>query len=60
MTECHFQEKPTQSPTLNEAKEQRRKVLDGVFQRRRLTYKRYNLRKIQAYYQHRNNAPDED
>jgi len=55
-----FQEKSPPANTVNAAKEKRRKVLDGVFQRRRLTYKRYNLRKIQAYYQHCNNAPDVD
>ncbi len=60
MTEYHFQEKPVPANSVNAAKEQRRKVLDGVFQRRRLIYQRNNLRQVLAHSQHRNNAPDED
>jgi hypothetical protein len=39
----HFQ--PLTPQTVNEAKAQRRKVLDGVFERRKLIYKNY-IRKL--------------
>lgn len=59
MTEYHFQEKPATIPSVNEAKVKRRKVLDGVFQRRKLIYK-HTLRKSLAYYQSHKNSPDCD
>jgi len=59
MTEYHFHEKPDSATNVNEAKEKRRKVLDGVFQRRKLMYK-HNLRKSLAYFQSHKNSPDFD
>jgi hypothetical protein len=60
MTEytLHFQ--PATETSANEAKEKRRKVLDGVFQRRKQIYKRNNLKQTLAYYQYRKNTPDLD
>jgi hypothetical protein len=60
MTEYSFNERPAQPNMVSDAKEKRRKVLDGVFQRRRLNHRRYNLRKIQEYNQHHKNYLDFD
>ncbi len=59
MTEYHFQEKPATTPSVNEAKVKRRKVLDGVLQRRKLMYT-HTLRKSLAYDQSHKNSPDFD
>jgi hypothetical protein len=46
MSEYSLHTKPATTTTVNDAKEQRRKVLNGVFERRKLIYKNY-MRKMQ-------------
>jgi hypothetical protein len=45
MTEYNLYSKPTTTNAVNHAKAARRKVLDGVFERRKLIYKNY-IRKM--------------
>jgi len=45
MTEYNSHVPPPQSSSPNDKKEQRRKIIDAVYERRRLIYKRY-IRKL--------------
>ncbi len=60
MTEYNLHTTPPTSNSVNEAKAERRKVLDGVYERRKLMYKQYNLRKSLAYFKTRKNSPEFD